>query len=399
MTPVRPRAARQLPLSAGLALVSGAMNAPPPLSSTTSPPSSARATRSAMQARSRPTSSSRATSSTGATPLVLRPGSVAEVAAILKLANETRTPIVPAGRQYRPRRRADPVRRRRRDRRVAVAAEPHPRGRSRQQHDDGRGRRDRLPTRSAAADAADRLFPLSLASEGSCQIGGNLSTNAGGTAVLAYGNDARTGARRRGGAALRAKSGTASARSARTTPATTSRTSSSAPRARSASSPAAVLKLFPQPRGVSVAFVGVAEPGGGAGALQHRAEPRRQRADRLRADAAHRHRDGAATSCRARAIRSPARTPGTCCSRFRRRGREADADATDRGDLRRRARTKGVVEDGARAAIARAGGGLLAHPPRAVGGAEASRAARSSTTSPCRWRRCRNCIAARRARR
>ena len=39
-----------------------------------------------------------------------------------------------------------------------------------------------------AADAADRLFPLSLASEGSCTIGGNLSTNAGGTAVLAYGN-------------------------------------------------------------------------------------------------------------------------------------------------------------------------------------------------------------------
>ena len=39
-----------------------------------------------------------------------------------------------------------------------------------------------------AADAADRLFPLSLASEGSCTIGGNLGTNAGGTAVLAYGN-------------------------------------------------------------------------------------------------------------------------------------------------------------------------------------------------------------------
>ncbi len=32
------------------------------------------------------------------------------------------------------------------------------------------------------------LFPLSLASEGSCRIGGNLATNAGGTAVLAYGN-------------------------------------------------------------------------------------------------------------------------------------------------------------------------------------------------------------------
>ncbi len=39
-----------------------------------------------------------------------------------------------------------------------------------------------------AADEAGRLFPLSLASEGSCTIGGNLSTNAGGTAVLAYGN-------------------------------------------------------------------------------------------------------------------------------------------------------------------------------------------------------------------
>ena len=39
-----------------------------------------------------------------------------------------------------------------------------------------------------AAAAAERLFPLSLAAEGSCTIGGNLSTNAGGTAVLAYGN-------------------------------------------------------------------------------------------------------------------------------------------------------------------------------------------------------------------
>jgi FAD/FMN-containing dehydrogenase len=39
-----------------------------------------------------------------------------------------------------------------------------------------------------AARAADRLFPLSLAAEGSCTIGGNLATNAGGTAVLRYGN-------------------------------------------------------------------------------------------------------------------------------------------------------------------------------------------------------------------
>ncbi len=39
-----------------------------------------------------------------------------------------------------------------------------------------------------AAEAQDRLFPLSLASEGTCRIGGNLSTNAGGVNVLAYGN-------------------------------------------------------------------------------------------------------------------------------------------------------------------------------------------------------------------
>jgi FAD/FMN-containing dehydrogenase len=40
----------------------------------------------------------------------------------------------------------------------------------------------------SAAQAAERFFPLSLGSQGSCQIGGNLSTNAGGTAVLVYGN-------------------------------------------------------------------------------------------------------------------------------------------------------------------------------------------------------------------
>lgn len=39
-----------------------------------------------------------------------------------------------------------------------------------------------------AAAEADRLFPLSLASEGTCRIGGNLATNAGGTNVLRYGH-------------------------------------------------------------------------------------------------------------------------------------------------------------------------------------------------------------------
>ena len=40
----------------------------------------------------------------------------------------------------------------------------------------------------SAAEEAGRFFPLSLGAEGSCQIGGNISTNAGGTAVLRYGN-------------------------------------------------------------------------------------------------------------------------------------------------------------------------------------------------------------------
>ncbi|WP_417257920.1 FAD-binding oxidoreductase [Celeribacter sp.] len=40
----------------------------------------------------------------------------------------------------------------------------------------------------AAAEAEDRLFPLSLAAEGACRIGGNLGTNAGGLNVLRYGN-------------------------------------------------------------------------------------------------------------------------------------------------------------------------------------------------------------------
>lgn len=45
-----------------------------------------------------------------------------------------------------------------------------------------------LETVQNAAEAVDRLFPLSLAAQGSARIGGNLSTNAGGTGVLRYGN-------------------------------------------------------------------------------------------------------------------------------------------------------------------------------------------------------------------
>ncbi len=45
-----------------------------------------------------------------------------------------------------------------------------------------------LQTLQEVAEKHERLFPLSLGAQGSCEIGGNLSTNAGGTAVLRYGN-------------------------------------------------------------------------------------------------------------------------------------------------------------------------------------------------------------------
>ncbi len=67
------------------------------------------------------------------------------------------------------------------------APEPPAGGRSRQCQHHGGGRMVLADVQAAAAEAG-MLFPLSLASEGSCRIGGNLSTNAGGTAVLAYGN-------------------------------------------------------------------------------------------------------------------------------------------------------------------------------------------------------------------
>src|SRR5215471_3881112 len=120
----------------------------------------------------------------GHTPMVLRPGSTAEVAAILKLAHETATPIVPQGGNTG----------------LVGGQIPH--------HGEvvlALTRLDRIRDVDArsntmtceagvvlakaqeTAAAVDRLFPLSLGAEGSCTIGGNLSTNAGGTAALAYG--------------------------------------------------------------------------------------------------------------------------------------------------------------------------------------------------------------------
>ena len=123
----------------------------------------------------------------GASPMLLKPGSVEEVSAILKLASETGTAIVPqtgntglVGGQTPREGGSDIILSLERMNRVrdidpvgntmivdggCILADVH----------------------KAAAEHG-RMFPLSLGSEGSCRIAGNLSTNAGGTAVLAYGN-------------------------------------------------------------------------------------------------------------------------------------------------------------------------------------------------------------------
>jgi FAD/FMN-containing dehydrogenase len=123
----------------------------------------------------------------GKSGLVLKPGSTAEVSSILKLASETGTPIVPQSGNTG----------------LVGGQVPDESGRqvvvslSRM---DGLRELDAdgatvtveagmiLQNLHDAADKAGFLFPLTLASQGSCQIGGNLSSNAGGTAVLAYGN-------------------------------------------------------------------------------------------------------------------------------------------------------------------------------------------------------------------
>ncbi len=122
----------------------------------------------------------------GATPLVLRPDSTAQVAAILSACHEARVGVVPVGGNTGYCGGATPsedgtqiVLSMARMRRVR-AVDPH---NFTMVAEAGCV----LADVQAAAAAADRLFPLSLGSEGSCQLGGNLSTNAGGTAVLRYG--------------------------------------------------------------------------------------------------------------------------------------------------------------------------------------------------------------------
>ena len=125
----------------------------------------------------------------GTARCIVRPGSVEEVAALLKACNEAGVSVVPQGGNTG----------------LVGGQIPGQEGRSgevvislsrmnRLRESDKASMTMTveagmtLADVQAAAEAAGALFPLSLASEGSCTIGGNLATNAGGTAVLAYGN-------------------------------------------------------------------------------------------------------------------------------------------------------------------------------------------------------------------
>ncbi|WP_407166412.1 FAD-binding oxidoreductase [Bradyrhizobium sp. ORS 111] len=120
----------------------------------------------------------------GRSPLVLRPGSTAEVAAICKLASEHRIALVPQGGNtglvggQTPHNGEVVVSMRRMDQIREVDTESNT-----MTCEAGVV----LQVAQQKAGEVDRLFPLSLGAEGSCTIGGNLSTNAGGTTALAYG--------------------------------------------------------------------------------------------------------------------------------------------------------------------------------------------------------------------
>jgi FAD/FMN-containing dehydrogenase len=117
---------------------------------------------------------------------IVRPASTAEVAGVVSLCNETATPLVPQGGNTGLVGGQTPV-----DGQPGIVLSLTRMNRLRELD---------LASNTMIVDAgmilaqvqdmaneADRLFPLSLAAEGSCTIGGNLATNAGGTAVIAYG--------------------------------------------------------------------------------------------------------------------------------------------------------------------------------------------------------------------
>ena len=122
----------------------------------------------------------------GSSPLVLLPGSVEEVSAIVKLAAETKTALVPQGGNTGLVGGQIPDHQ---NRQIVVSLNRMNKVRSISPLSNSMVVEAGVTLLEAQeqADSCDRLFPLSLASEGSCQIGGNISRNAGGIQVLKYG--------------------------------------------------------------------------------------------------------------------------------------------------------------------------------------------------------------------
>ncbi len=124
---------------------------------------------------------------TGRALAVVRPANTAEVAAVAKICASTATPIVPQGGNTGQVGGSVPDADGR-----AIVLSLNRMNRIRAIDTDS----DTiiaeagviLQTLQTTADNVNRLFPLSLGAEGSCTIGGNLATNAGGTNVLRYGN-------------------------------------------------------------------------------------------------------------------------------------------------------------------------------------------------------------------
>lgn len=123
----------------------------------------------------------------GKTPLVLKPANTHEVSDILKLASQTKTVIVPQGGHtgHVGGAVSDDS-----GTQIVVSLERM----NKIREIDLKGNvviceaGVILENIQKLSDENDRLFPLALGSQGSCQIGGNIATNAGGTGVLAYGN-------------------------------------------------------------------------------------------------------------------------------------------------------------------------------------------------------------------
>ncbi|MBS0243833.1 MAG: FAD-binding oxidoreductase, partial [Proteobacteria bacterium] len=123
----------------------------------------------------------------GASPLLLRPKTTAEMAAIVKICAETGTAIVPQGGNTGLTYGSQPGKGMTE---VIVSTARMKAIRDVDLKNDTITVEAGVVLQEIQRKAADvnRLFPLSLGAEGTCQIGGNISTNAGGIQVLRYGN-------------------------------------------------------------------------------------------------------------------------------------------------------------------------------------------------------------------